>query len=111
MITIAQANTTEDPFGGSDPGMAGATPIGNFYAKIESLTLREIYAAQQKVSQVSHRVTLRWVPGVKAGMLVWFGRRQFQIQDVDNVMEFNKKLELLCLERDDSRREEGAGAP
>jgi SPP1 family predicted phage head-tail adaptor len=108
-ITIAQANTTEDKFGGSSPDMAGATPIGNSYAKIEQLTLREMYTAQQRVSEVTHRVSLRWMPGVKAGMLVWHGRRQFQIQGVDNVKEMNKLLVLLCLERDDSVREEGAG--
>lgn len=110
MITIAQANTTEDRFGGSDPSLAGSTQVATVRAKIEALTLRELYAAQQKISEVTHRVTIRWMDGIAAGMLVWFHGRQFQIQNVNNVDERNVRLELLCLERDDSAREEGASA-
>lgn len=108
-ITIAQADTTEDKFGGSDPGEAGATPLWTVWASIEALTLRELYGAQQKVSEVTHRVTIRYIRGVTSGMLIWFRGRQFQIQAIDNPRELNKLLVLLCLERDDSQREEAGG--
>lgn len=107
LVTIAQASTTEDRFGGSDPSMAGATALATVYAKVEALTLRELYSGQQKISEVSHRVTMRYIGGVKAGMLLWFRGRQFQIQAIENPREINKLLILLCLERDDSAREEG----
>jgi len=108
-ITIAQADTTEDKFGGANPGQAGATPLWTVWASVEALTLRELYGAQQKVSEVTHRVTIRYIRGVTSGMLIWFRGRQFQIQAIDNPRELNKLLVLLCLERDDSLREESGG--
>jgi SPP1 family predicted phage head-tail adaptor len=111
LVTIAQANTTEDKFGGADPSLAGATELATVYAKVEALTLRELYSAQQKVSEVTHRVTIRYLSGIKAGMLAWFRGRQFQIQAIENPGELNKLLVLLCLERDDSAREEGTSEP
>lgn len=80
------------------------------WAKVEALTGRELEAAQQKVSEVTHRITIRWLAGVKSNMNVWFDNRQFQIQDVENPDERHKLLMLLCIERDDSAQEQGGSA-
>jgi SPP1 family predicted phage head-tail adaptor len=76
-------------------------------AKIETLSGRELYTAQQKVPLVTHRVTIRWQRGILAKMNVgWFDERQkfFQIEAVENPDGRHIKLELLCIERADSSR-------
>ena len=87
---------------GDDSIFAGDIP-----AKIETLSGRELYAAQQKVSQVTHRITIRWQQGILAKMNVgWFDERDrfFQIEAVENPDGVHHRLDLLCIERDDSQR-------
>lgn len=99
-------NVTQDTFGGwtigDDSIFAADVP-----AKIETLTGRELYAAQQKVSEVTHKITIRWQPGIVAKMnVLWFDEasRFFQIEDRQDPDGRRIRLELLCIERDDSAR-------
>jgi SPP1 family predicted phage head-tail adaptor len=104
-ITIARPNLTQDTFGGTQIGddsiFADRVP-----ASIATLTGRELYAAQQKVSEVTHRIVIRWMRGVTAKMnVVWTDEnRFFQIQAVENPDGRHIDLHLLCIERDDSAR-------
>jgi SPP1 family predicted phage head-tail adaptor len=108
-IQLVQPNLTQDSFGGTRPD--DATVFATVWASVEaagtltSLKGREIYQAQQRVSQVSHVVIIRYLDGVKSSMNVWFRTRQFQIQAVVDPDEQQKILFLLCLERDDSANE------
>jgi SPP1 family predicted phage head-tail adaptor len=106
---VQQTPGDQDSFG--QPKHGDESPIATTRAKIEALSGRELYAAQQKVSQVTHRITIRYMRGLKALMNVWFNdpgtglRRQFQIQSIENPDETTHMLSLLCIERDDSSRE------
>lgn len=105
-INILRPNSTQDTFGGTQIG-DDSIFSADVPAKIETLTGRELLQAQQKVSEVTHRITIRWQPGIVALMNVgWFDERDrfFQIQDIFNPDGQHKKLELLCIERDDSAR-------
>jgi SPP1 family predicted phage head-tail adaptor len=104
-IKIVDLTNSQDSFGGV--AIDSATPFATVWAKVDPLSGRELYAAQQKVSEVTHRITIRWMPGITAKQNVWFGDRQFQIQAVENPEELNKILYLLCVERDRSAREQG----
>jgi SPP1 family predicted phage head-tail adaptor len=104
-IKIVDLTNSQDSFGGV--AIDSATPFATVWAAVESLSGRELYAAQQKSSQVTHRITMRWMDGVFARQNVWYGDRQFQIEYVENVKELNKILYLFCIERDDSVREQG----
>jgi SPP1 family predicted phage head-tail adaptor len=108
-IVIVKPTIAQDTAGGwqEDTDKLGATT----WAKIEALSGRELYAAQQKVSEVTHRITVRWCPGIASNMNVWFENRLFQIQAVSNPDERHKMLELLCIERDDSSRDSAGSAP
>jgi SPP1 family predicted phage head-tail adaptor len=105
----------QDAFGG--PITADATVFAMVRASIEALTGRELYQAQQKVSEVTHKVTMRWMSGVKPNMNVWFSEgtptvtRVFQILDVQNPDEKHHVLWLMCLERDASAYELPEGLP
>ncbi len=104
-ISILRANLTQDSFGGWQIG-DDSIFAANVPAAIETLTGRELYAAQQKVSEVTHRITIRWQPGILAKMNVaWPDEdRFFQIQVPENPDGRHKVLNLLCIERDDSAR-------
>lgn len=104
-IKIVDLALTQDSFGGTQ--IDDGVPFATVWAKIEALSGRELEAAQQKVSEVTHRITLRFLPGVRAKQNVWFRDRQFQIEDVEDPLEQQKILFLLCIERDNSAREEG----
>lgn len=108
-IQIMQLTNRQDANGNM---IAGQNDLfAEVWSSIEALAGRELYAAQQKVSQVTHRITIRYMRGLKSQMNVWFNDpgegtpRQFQIQAIENPDEQPHKLELLCIERDDSQRE------
>src|SRR5579864_3192016 len=85
-VSILTANLTQDSFGGWNIG-ADSIFAQDVPAKIETLTGRELYSAQQKVSEVTHKITIRWQPGIRSNMNIqWFDERNrfFQVQDVQN---------------------------
>jgi SPP1 family predicted phage head-tail adaptor len=105
-ISILRMNVTQDSFGGWQIG-DDSIFSADVPAKIETLTGRELYAAQQKVSEVTHKITIRWQPGILAKMnVLWSdeGNRFFQIEDRQDPDGRRIRLELLCIERDDSAR-------
>jgi SPP1 family predicted phage head-tail adaptor len=99
----------QDTFGGTVIDQENV--FATVWASVEALSGRELYSAQQKVSEVTHLITIRWLAGVKARMNVWFDDRQFQIQAVENPDERRHFLRLLCIERDDSALEAAGTAP
>ncbi len=109
LINIVKPAATQDSFGGVSIDQADETIFARVWAKIETLTqsryLREVYAAQQKVAQISHLITIRWLPGVASNMNVVFRNRLFQIQGAADPDENQHVLVLLCLERDGSAME------
>jgi SPP1 family predicted phage head-tail adaptor len=107
-ILIVQPTLAQDASGGTQEDQANT--FATVWASIEALSGRELYAAQQKVSQVTHKITIRWWPGVKANMNVQFEDREFQIESVENPDEQKKMLVLLCMERDSSARESAGSA-
>lgn len=108
-IEIAKPNLGQDEYGGWE--VSDASVLYAMWASVEALTGRELYAAQQKVSEVTHKITIRYQPSnfdgnpIVANMLVWFQNREFQIQSVQNPDERTKLLILLCVERDSSTYE------
>lgn len=106
-VKIVQPTLVRDSFGGTK--VDDATVFAEVWAAVEALSAttfgREVYAAQQKVSEVTHRLTIRYLDGVKSSMNVWFRDRQFQIEAVVDPDEQQKVLYLLCIERDDSANE------
>lgn len=105
-IQILRSNLNQDSFGDTQIGDASIF-ADDVPAEIATLQGRELYAAQQKVSEVTHRITIRWMPGLLAKMNVqWFDERDrfFQIQAIENPDGRHKRVDLLCVERDDSGR-------
>lgn len=98
VASIESEGLTSDGAGGSTSAW---TEFASVRVAIEPLNGRELFAAQQTQSRVSHRVTLRYdaskVP--TTAMRVNFGGRLLYIEAVLNPEERNVWLELLCEER------------
>src|SRR6266852_5251210 len=101
-VNLLRPSTVRDTFGGKTSPVAFATT----WASVEALQGKELYKAQQMVAEVSHRVTIRYQPGVLAKDLVDFKGRIFSVESVINVEERNRFLQLLCLERNDGTRQQ-----
>ena len=105
-IQIAKPNLTRDTAGGVRSDDATVIPGGEVWAAVEAISAstfgKKVYSAQQETSEVTHLVTIRYLDGVKASMLVWFRDRQFHIEAIIDPDEQQKVLFLLCIERDDS---------
>ena len=113
-ITISDAATSngqQDAFGEIISGASPPIIPGgeNVPAMIEFVAGRQVYSTETFTSQVTHRVTLRWMPGIKPQQEVNFldyegNKRNLQIMFIDNPDQRNRMLILNCLERDQSAR-------
>jgi SPP1 family predicted phage head-tail adaptor len=79
------------------------------WASVYSLIGTEKYAAAQQNSLVSHKITIRYTPGIFARQKVLFDDRYFDIESVIDPDGKKKMLDLNCIERNDSTRDAGGG--
>ena len=94
-IVIQSLTTTE-----SSVGEAILTPkkFAATRAFVEPLSGSEIYDAKQIEATATHRVTLRFLKGVKEKMQILHDGRTLDILSIRNLDERNRKLELICKE-------------
>lgn len=67
-------------------------------AGIYPLSGREFYAAETVNSEVSHKINIRYMPGLTPDMRIKFVNRYFNIISIINFQERNVMLQLLCKE-------------
>lgn len=99
-VVFETQSTTRDSFG--QPAATWSTAVTAF-AEITPLTGRELIAAQAAQSEVTHRVTVRYVaalanPKMVAAMRIKYGTRYFNIKSVTNMNEANRVIVLMCTE-------------
>ena len=95
-ITVQSATQTRDAHGGATETFAEFVTT---WAEINPLTAREFVSGNQITQDVSHRIRMRYYPGVTPSMRILFGARVFNIHSVINANERNKFMELLVKER------------
>jgi SPP1 family predicted phage head-tail adaptor len=105
-IDIVAPTNAQDSTGGISK--ADNIVYANVWAAIEAVTTKDTLATAEFISQSTHKVTIRYVPGVTARMQVWFNGRVFQIAGVMNPDERTKQLVLWCLEINDSAQQQTA---
>jgi head-tail adaptor len=111
-ITISAPATSTGTQDGYGEVISGANPpivADNVPAEIEFVSGRIAYTAETFLSQVTHRITIRWMPGVKPQQEINFvdqegNTRNLQVLYIDNPDQKNLMLILFCLERDLSTR-------
>lgn len=72
--------------------------VATVWASVEPISGREFFAAEHVQSEITHRVRLRYRPGVTSEMRVSFGGRYLQIESVIDVRERNAEMQLMCRE-------------
>jgi SPP1 family predicted phage head-tail adaptor len=110
VVDILTPTLAQDSTGGTDV-MEQTRVAATVCASVESLSGRELWSAQQLVTQVTHRVRIRWLPqpgnpGAAAVSALQNVRsrtdgRVFQVQYVDRKQGRPHFLDLLCVERND----------
>ncbi len=94
-ITIESPTETQ----GADGSMTLTwAPFATVWASVEPLLGREWFDAQREQAEVSHRVRMRFLPGVGHNMRIMWGSRVFEIESVLNAGERNRELVLMCRE-------------
>jgi SPP1 family predicted phage head-tail adaptor len=100
-MTIEQRGSTRTPSGA--PQETWST-VAIVWAGFQSLSGRELEAAQKIVADATSQISLRYLPGVIPEMRInWFDRpakatRHFDILAVTDEMERHRSLVLLCRE-------------
>lgn len=95
-VTIQQKTITQDTYGAEVETWAAVTTV---WAKIEDLSGREYFAAQQvPTAQVSTRVTIRWRADVKPEMRALANGRVLDIKAALDPDGRKRELQLMCLE-------------
>lgn len=94
-VELQTRSTTQDSFGSQSTTWTTTIPA---WARIEPLSGRALEAAKQLHAEVTHRVTIRYRPGITAAMRLKYGARLMEIGYVLNPGETNEQLQLLCTE-------------
>lgn len=94
-VTIQQLSALSDGMGGVRETWQDVATV---WAAVEPMEGRERYEAQQIQAELTHRVRLRYRPGITPKMRVVHKGRIFQIEAVINRAERNRELILLCAE-------------
>jgi SPP1 family predicted phage head-tail adaptor len=94
-VTIEAKTEVEGPYG--DPVETWA-PEAERWADITPLAMREVLAAGQIDAQLTHRVVLRYYPGLTGEHRLVHDGRVFHIYAVRNVGERDRTTEILATE-------------
>ena len=97
LVTIQSSTFSQNTYGETATGKFA--PLADVHCKIEPLRGREAFEARQDVSELTHKVTMRYFPTLTAKMQLAHGDRTLRINSVVNVEERNIVHELLCVER------------
>jgi SPP1 family predicted phage head-tail adaptor len=94
-VTIQQASETRNAMG---EVVQSWVTFAERWASVDGLSSREFLLQGQQQSEISHRVRLRYVPGMKATMrFLWRGR----VLEMTSLLEHGNRSEheALCTER------------
>jgi SPP1 family predicted phage head-tail adaptor len=94
-ITLQILSGAQDSTGGFSSSYQNVATV---WASIEAVIAKDNLAANEFVSQVTHKITIRYMDGVTSAMRVVFKERDFQVQGVLNPDERTKLLILLAVE-------------
>ena len=100
-VVIEARTSTRGTHGGS---VEAWTPAATRWAAVEPLQGRDLLAAAQIDTRLTHRIALRYYAGLKpssgetGGHRIVFGERVFTIMQARNIQERGRMTEALCIE-------------
>lgn len=94
-VVIQFPSTTQDAYG---QPVVGFTTLATVWAAVEPLTGRALFASKQAQSEITLKVTIRYLATVEEDMQVVYGPHTYTILYlIDPAME-HSSLELMCSE-------------
>lgn len=99
LVQVLSPSNSQDSTGGVSTDNFAV--LRTVYAAIEPVTTRDQLAVGEFVSTTTHRITLRYFPGLKSNMQIKFGKRKFQILGLMNPNETTKMLYVMVVEIND----------
>lgn len=94
-ITFQESSGTQDDYGELIDDWKDVITVK---AAIYPISGKEFYAAETVNSEVTHKINMRYKPGLKPSMRVKFKDRYFNIISIINFQERNVELQLMCKE-------------
>lgn len=79
------------------PSEAWAT-FAVVWAAVEPIQGREFWAQQQVQSEVTIRIRIRYLSGVRPDMRILYGSRVFSVESVIDPKERHAEMQLMCSE-------------
>jgi SPP1 family predicted phage head-tail adaptor len=95
-VTIQSLGTRVDD--GAGGGSIPFADVATVWAEVHPLTGREQFLAGAFNPALTHRVTIRYRPGIKPSDRIVYGTRVLDIKSVADVEERHRQLEMLCEE-------------
>lgn len=95
-IRIQRLSRARNEFGEPEERWEDAAAV---WASIQPVSGREFLAAMKAQAEVTHRVSIRYNPAVKASMRVLVGDRVLDILHILDAWEQHREMTLLCRER------------
>lgn len=84
-----------DPLDAEDEHWSGVVTT---WAAIDPISGREFYSAGQSQSEVTHKVRLRYRPGITTALRIFWKGRKFKILSIIDWEERHESLMLMCKE-------------
>lgn len=94
-VTIEQKLVVRNTYGEEE---VSYTPFIEAWCEITPLSGTEFFLAQQTQSSISHKIRLRYHPGIKPEMRLVWGTRVFDIGPALNVDEADTELLIYATE-------------
>lgn len=92
-VTLQTRTSVQDTYGQAQDTWADWATC---WAKIEPLSGNEMISAQAINAELTHKVTIRYRPGVLASMRLLYGGRIFNVGSVIEPQMARVSLELTC---------------
>lgn len=68
------------------------------FCSVEPIRGREYFAADEVKSEVTHRIRMRYLFGMRTKMRIKYNNRYFNIIDIIDIMERHKEMQLMVTE-------------
>lgn len=95
-IEIQSVTRTEDGAGGFGPRVW--SKFTDAWASIDPVSAWEKFQASQMETPITHKIVMRYQPGIITAQRIKFGERYFNIVEVLNIEERNVFLKITAVE-------------
>ncbi|MEH7093943.1 phage head closure protein [Neobacillus vireti] len=95
VITFQSKNGVQNSYGEtSDDWMDVKTTRAGIYP----ISGQEFFSAEKVNAEITHKINMRYLPGLSTNMRIKYGNRYFGISSIINFQERNVLLQIMCKE-------------